>query len=65
MREPIYSNAFHARCLERFSQADWSCNGSLAPDEIREIFADMVRDASYAVIVKHKSSSEQSWWRDV
>jgi hypothetical protein len=42
--EPVYSNAFHARCLERFAQADWSCNGSLAPDEIHEIFADMARD---------------------
>ena len=42
VREPVYSNAFYVRCLERFKLADWSCNGTLSPDEIIDIFRDMV-----------------------
>ena len=38
----MHSNAFYVRCLERFKLADWSCNGTLSPDEIIDIFRDMV-----------------------
>ena len=48
--DPIFSNAFHVKCVERFAKADWDLSRYLTPNEVVEIIADMLPERLRAFV---------------